>query len=118
MGSNYMSKQDVITRNYNHIYAHELAHQKAGGRYAGDIVIERNNEGIPVGGHVNIQMPVFNKQNPQKTINHADTVIKAALAPGDPSEQDYRVAAKAREVKSRALAYKAEHQGKHLDVVA
>lgn len=115
---NVMSKQDVITKNYNHIYAHEMAHKAAGGVYAGAISIERNAQGIPVAGHVPIQMPVMNKANPQQTIDHADTVIRAALAPSDPSGQDYKVAAQAQSIKMQAKAYKAEHQGRKLDRIA
>ena len=56
-------KQALIQKNYNEIYAHELAHQRAGGSLAGGIVIERNAEGIPVSGHVPIKMPVLDKSN-------------------------------------------------------
>ncbi len=115
---NCMSKQDLITRNYNHIYAHEMAHKTAGGAFAGAISIERNADGIPVSGHVPIKMPVLNKANPQQTIDHANTVIRAALAPGDPSAQDYKVANQASQIKMQAQAFKAQHQGKKLDLNA
>ncbi|MGN0030519.1 MAG: putative metalloprotease CJM1_0395 family protein [Candidatus Gastranaerophilaceae bacterium] len=113
---NCLTKQDVINRNYNHIYAHEMAHKTAGGVYAGAISIERNAQGIPVSGHVPIQMPTLDKNNPQKTIEHANTVIRAALAPSDPSAQDYKVAAKAQQIKMQAQAFKAKHQGNKLDI--
>lgn len=115
---NGMSKQDVITRNYNHIYAHEMAHKMAGGSFAGAISIERNSDGIPVSGHVPIKMPVLNKANPQETIDHANVVIRAALAPGDPSDQDFRVANQAERIKMQAFAFKSSHQGKKLDLQA
>ena len=115
---NAISKQDLITRNYNHIYAHEMAHKMAGGSFAGNIVIERNSEGIPVAGHVPIKMPVLDKRDPQSTIDHANVVIRAALAPGDPSSQDFRVAAQAERIKMQALAFKAKHQGNKLDTPA
>lgn len=114
---NGLSKQDVITRNYNHIYAHEMAHKTAGGSFAGNITIERNSEGIPVSGHVPIKMPVLNKANPQQTIDHANTVIRAALAPGDPSAQDYKVANQAERIKMQAIAFKSKHQGNKLDTM-
>ena len=113
---NSLAKQELINRNYNHIYAHEMAHKTAGGSFAGAISIERNAEGIPVSGHVPIKMPVLNKANPQQTIEHANTVIRAALAPGDPSDQDYKVAAQAESIKMKALAFKAKHQGQKLDI--
>lgn len=115
---NCSAKQDLINRNYNQIYAHEMAHKAAGGVYAGNISIERNAEGIPVSGHVPIKMPVLNKQNPQQTIDHANTVIRAALAPSDPSGQDYKVANQASQIKMQAIAFKAKHQGNKLDLQA
>lgn len=97
-------KQALINKNYNEIYTHELAHKTAGGRLAGAIVIERNADGIPFAGHVDIKMPSLNPANPKQTINDADTVIRSAMAPSDPSDQDYRVAAQAQMIKSQAQA--------------
>lgn len=115
---NCSAKQDLINKNYNHIYAHEMAHKMAGGSFAGAISIERNADGIPVSGHVPIQMPVLNKKNPQQTIDHANTVIRAALAPSDPSGQDYKVANQAANIKMQAIAFKSQHQGNKLDLQA
>ena len=108
-------KEDLIKKNYNHIYAHELAHKIAGGSFAGAISIERDANGIPVSGHVPIQMPVLDKNDPQKTIEHAKTVIRAALAPNDPSSQDYKVAAEATAIKNKAEGLKSK---KHLNYMA
>ena len=113
-----ISKQALIQKKYNEIYSHELAHKSAGGSFAGAISIEKNSQGIPVSGHVPILMPVLDKNNPQKTIDHANVVIKAALAPSDPSAQDYKVAESARNIKMKAQAVKSEKQGNKLDVVA
>lgn len=113
-----LSKQDVISRNYNHIYNHEAAHKAAGGQYAGAISIEKDENGIPVSGHVPIQMPALDKNNPQKTIDHANTVINAALAPSDPSSQDYKVANSAEQIKMQAQAVKDKKTGNKLDVQA
>lgn len=113
-----LAKQDLINRNYNHIYAHEMAHKAAGGQFAGAISIERNAAGIPVSGHVPIQMPSLDKKNPQKTIDHANTVIRAALAPSDPSGQDYKVAGQAQQIKMQAQAIKNKNQGNKLDLKA
>ncbi len=99
---NNQQKQDLINRNYNEIYAHEQAHKSAGGALAGNIVIEKNADGIPVGGHVPIKMPALDPNNPQKTIDEANIVIRSAMAPGDPSPQDYKVAAQARAIKAQA----------------
>ncbi len=95
-------QQQAIRQRYNEIYAHELAHKNAAGSLAGSIVIEKDSNGIPIGGHVSIQMPTLDKENPEKTIEHADIVIKSALAPSDPSEQDYKVASQAKAIKKQA----------------
>lgn len=100
------ARQDMISQRYNEIYAHELGHQRAGGHLAGGIVIEKDANGIPIGGHVPIRMPSLNKANPEKTIQDADTVIRSAMAPSDPSDQDYKVANQARMIKSQAEDYK------------
>lgn len=113
---NGLTKQQLINRNYNHIYNHELAHKTAGGQFAGAISIERDADGIPVSGHVPIAMPVLDKNNPQKTIDHANIVIRAALAPSDPSAQDYKVANSAQNIKMRAQAVKDKKVGNRLDL--
>lgn len=108
-------KNALIKKNYDEIYAHELAHKAAGGSLAGSIVIERNAEGIPFAGHVDIKMPSLNPNNPDKTINDANTVIRSAMAPSDPSDQDYRVSAQAQSIKMQAQAVKDKNVGNKLD---
>ena len=105
----------MIKKNYDEIYAHELAHKRAGGALAGSIVIEKNADGIPVGGHVDIKMPALDKNNPQKTIDDANTVISSAMAPFDPSAQDFRVKAQAENIKMQAQAIKDKNVGQKLD---
>ena len=97
-----LEQQALAQRNYSEIYRHELAHKQTAGSLAGPIVIEKNAQGIPVSGHVDIKMPVLNPENPEETIKHADKVVKSALAPSDPSGQDFKVASKARAVKNQA----------------
>lgn len=108
-------KEALIRKNYKEIYTHELAHKRAAGSLGGSIVIEKDSNGIPVGGHVSIKMPKINKNNPQETIKDADTVIKAAMAPSDPSPQDYKVASEAKKIKSEAQHIQQE---KRLDYYA
>lgn len=59
-------QQTLIKRNFDKIYAHEAAHKRAGGALAGAIVIEKNAQGIPVGGHVSIKNAGF-KSKKSKT---------------------------------------------------
>ena len=107
-------KQNVIRSQYNKIYAHELAHKRAGGALAGGIVIENNAQGIPVAGHVSIQMPKLNEENPEQTITDAKTVINSALAPSDPSEQDLKVAGEARNILNQAQRLKSKQKLNYL----
>ena len=113
-------KQNFIKQRYDEIYAHELAHKRAAGSLGGSIVIEKDGNGIPVGGHVSIQMPKLDPTNPEKTIQHADTVIRAAMAPSDPSSQDYKVASEARSIKSKAQSLKSDNPkiGSKLNYIA
>lgn len=105
---------------YNEIYRHELAHKRAGGAMAGAIVIEKDENGVPYAGHVAIKMPALSKENPSKTINQAQTVIKSAMAPANPSEQDYKVAAEARQILEQAQILKKDSSksGSKLDIQA
>ena len=111
-------KDALIKKNYDEIYAHELAHKTAGGSLAGSIVIEKNAEGIPFAGHVDIKMPSLNRNNPQKTIDDANTVIRSAMAPSDPSSQDFKVKAQAENIKMQAQAIKNKGVGEKLDYSA
>jgi hypothetical protein len=117
---NQQQKNAYVQQQYKEIYAHEQAHKRAAGSFGGSIVIEKDSNGIPTGGHVDILMPTLNKEKPDETIKHAETVINAAMAPGDPSEQDYKVAAEARAIKAEAENYKSKNGsvGQNLNVVA
>lgn len=117
---NQQQKNAYVQQKYNEIYEHEQAHKRAAGSFGGSIVIEKDANGIPTGGHVDILMPTLNKEKPDETIKHADTVIKAAMAPGDPSNQDYKVAAEARAIKAEAESYQNKNGsvGQKLNVVA
>lgn len=110
-------KNKIIDQQYKEIYAHEKAHKNAAGSLGGSIVIEKNTNGIPVGGHVDIKMPVLDKENPEKTIQHADTVIKAAMAPNKPSGQDYKVASEAKAIKNKAKNIQ-NQSGQRLNLLA
>jgi len=47
-------------------------------------------------------MPKLNRKNPEETIKQANIVMKAALAPNNPSAQDLKVASEANAIKSQA----------------
>ena len=115
---NQQQKNAYVQQQYKEIYAHEQAHKRAAGSFGGSIVIEKDSNGIPTGGHVDILMPSLNKKNPTETIKHADIVIKSAMAPDDPSNQDYKVAAEARAIRAEAESYKNSQPGQRLNLMA
>ena len=87
------------------VRAHEAAHAAAGGAYAGSptYTFERGADGrsYAVGGSVSIDTsPV--KGDPQATLQKAEQVRAAALAPAQPSAQDMKVAQKAQTMAAKA----------------
>ncbi|MCZ6589604.1 MAG: putative metalloprotease CJM1_0395 family protein [Alphaproteobacteria bacterium] len=89
------------------VRAHEQAHSRAGGPYAGapSYEFERGPDGhmYAVSGEVQIDSAPIDG-DPEATIAKLETVIRAALSPQDPSAQDSRVAAQARAAKAEAQA--------------
>ncbi len=87
------------------VRTHEQAHKNAGGPHAGAPSYEytRGPDGnqYAVSGEVSIDAsPVAG--NPSATISKMEIVIRAALAPAEPSGQDMKVAAQARAAKIKA----------------
>lgn len=89
------------------VRAHEQAHQRAGGQYAGSPTysVTRGPDGrsYAVGGEVQIDVsPV--PGDPQATILKMQQVRSAALAPAEPSGQDRSVAARTQQLEAQARA--------------
>ena len=89
------------------VRAHEQAHSRAGGPHAGapSYEFQRGPDGrmYAVSGEVQIDAAPISG-NPAATVSKMDAVIRAALAPKEPSAQDSRVAAEARTAKAEAQA--------------
>ncbi len=87
------------------VRAHEQAHEAVGGQYAGaaSYEYERGPDGgrYAIGGEVPIRIPK-GEGDPEQKIRQAEQVIRAALAPAEPSAQDRSVAARAMQVKTEA----------------
>lgn len=102
-------KQEVeaLKERDQEVRAHEQAHARTGGPYAGapSYEFERGPDGkmYAVSGEVQIDTAPIDG-DPAATIVKMETVIRAALAPQEPSGQDSRVAAEARAAKSEAQA--------------
>lgn len=81
------------------VRAHERAHLSAAGRYAtsgASFSYQRGPDGhlYAVAGEVGIDISKV-PGNPEQTLLKAQTIMRAALAPANPSSQDQRVAAQA-----------------------
>lgn len=98
----------ALKRRDAEVRRHERAHAAAGGPYAGMPVYDytRGPDGhmYAVGGEVAIDTSPAS--TPEATIQKMEVVIRAALAPADPSPQDIKVAATARQIKAEAIGEK------------
>lgn len=86
------------------VRAHEAAHAAVGGSLAGgasySYVTGPDGVRYAVGGEVPVQFG--QSPDPEVTLRNANQVRAAALAPADPSPQDYRVAAEALQIIQQA----------------
>lgn len=117
-----------LARTDQQVRAHEAAHMAAGGglvRGGASYSYQRGPDGknYVVGGEVSLDASEV-PNNPSATLQKAQQIRAAALAPADPSPQDRKVAAEAGAMALRAaqeLAKKAagsgSAQGKRLDVL-
>ena len=106
---NWQEKQVIqkLRQRDSEVRQHELAHKTTGGQYAGsiDYVYQEGPNGrrYAVGGSVPMDLS-FEPNNPKETIQKAERVRKAALAPAQPSAQDLKIASKAARIKMEAKA--------------
>lgn len=95
------------------VRAHEQAHMAAGGPYVSgpyyDYQKGPDGQRYAVGGSVNIDASPI-PDDPAATVRKMDVVIRAALAPAEPSGQDLQVAASARQQKLQAQAQAASER--------
>jgi len=89
------------------VRAHEQAHKAAGGPYASapsyEYEVGPDQQRYAVAGEVKIDSAPI-PGDPEATITKLEIVIRAALAPAEPSAQDYKVAATARQNIQQAQA--------------
>ena len=99
-------KLQKLKRRDREVRAHEMAHQSAGGQYAGsasyNYTTGPDNKRYAVGGSVDIDTGA--EESPEKTIEKANQIKRAAMAPAQPSTADLKIAAKAARMKMQAQA--------------
>lgn len=88
------------------VRAHEMAHVSAGGGLTGAATYSYtkgpDNKMYATSGEVSISMK--EGRTPEETISIARQIQAAAMAPSDPSPQDYKVAASAMQMEIKARA--------------
>ncbi|MGE4397353.1 MAG: putative metalloprotease CJM1_0395 family protein [Sulfurimonas sp.] len=88
--------QDLRSRDAE-VRTHEAAHQAAGGGMTGaaSYTYQQGPDGrmYAIGGEVSISIP--SGSTPQESMRNAQQAIAAAIAPADPSGQDFAVASSA-----------------------
>lgn len=97
---------------------HEQAHVAAGGQYVTSgpsYTYQTGPDGqkYAIGGEVGIDVSEVSG-DPQATIQKMQTVAAAAMAPAEPSSQDHKVAAEARQKAAQARAELAQQQNEAL----
>ncbi|MTI45090.1 SprA family protein [Roseibium hamelinense] len=100
------------------VRAHEQAHARVGGQYAGapSYTFQQGPDGkrYAIGGEV--QIDTSPERTPDATIRKMQIVIRAALAPAEPSSQDMRVAQQARAQLSEAQAERRQAAAEELQI--
>ena len=109
IGELSLEEQRIVTELQaadTNVRAHEAAHMAAGGGLTSpaSYTYERgpDNKMYAVAGEVGISTGEGN--TPQESLNKAQTIRRAALAPADPSPQDLKVAAQAASMEMNARA--------------
>ncbi|WP_414600903.1 putative metalloprotease CJM1_0395 family protein [Helicobacter sp.] len=110
-----LNELKAIDRN---VRAHEAAHVGAGGGVVAggaSYTYTRGPDGqmYATAGEVPIRMQ--KGKTPEETIQNARRIIAAAMAPSDPSPQDYKVAASAAQMEVSARAEQARENAKEVE---
>lgn len=97
---------DQLKARDREVRAHEQAHAAVGGQYAGspsyDFETGPDGQQYAVGGEVSID--IAKEAEPEDTLAKMQQVRAAALAPAEPSPQDFRVASEASRIAGEARA--------------
>lgn len=111
--------KDLQSRD-SEVRAHEAAHQAAGGGITGaaSYTYQQGPDGkmYAIGGEVSIS--ISTGSTPQETITNARKIAAAAMAPGNPSPQDYSVAASARVMEMKAQQQLAKQQQEEMSGIS
>lgn len=99
------------------VRAHEAAHIGAGaGVVSGGASFgyTRGPDGKMYATSGEVPITMKEGRTPEETISNARQIISAAMAPADPSPQDYKVAANAAQMESRARSEQAQERAEEI----
>ncbi|PZT47574.1 hypothetical protein B6S12_08390 [Helicobacter valdiviensis] len=108
----YVRKLEQVDRN---VKAHEAAHVAAGAgvtRGGASYTYTKGPDGKMYATAGEVPIALEKGDTPEQTIQNARQVIAAAMAPSDPSPQDYKVAASAAQMEIQARAELAKENTK------
>ena len=97
------------------VRAHEQAHKSALGSYGGAIQLEftRGPDGRRYATAGQVPVDMSPEDTPAKTVQKAQTIRRAALAPAEPSSADRQVAAQAAQMEAQARAEQLRKKQQH-----
>lgn len=90
------------------VWAHEMAHAGAAGKLGGAPRVWQDPETGATGGEVPVNIPSVNEKDPEQSYEDGKIIVAAAMAPNDPSSQDYAVAAQGAALQSESQSAKSE----------
>ncbi|TLD85107.1 hypothetical protein LS70_000710 [Helicobacter sp. MIT 11-5569] len=111
----YIRELESIDRN---VRAHEAAHIAAGaGVVTGGASFSytRGPDGKMYATAGEVPIAMKEGRTPEETIQNARQIVAAAMAPSDPSPQDYKVAASAAQMESSARSEQASEKAKEVE---
>ncbi|WP_279128156.1 putative metalloprotease CJM1_0395 family protein [Helicobacter winghamensis] len=111
----YVRELESIDRN---VRAHEAAHIAAGaGVVTGgaSFTYTRGPDGKMYATAGEVPIAMKEGRTPEETIQNARQIVAAAMAPSDPSPQDYKVAASAAQMESKARSEQAQEKTKEAE---
>lgn len=111
----YIRELESIDRN---VRSHEAAHVAAGaGVVTGgaSFTYTRGPDGKMYATAGEVPIAMKEGRTPEETIQNARQIVAAAMAPSDPSPQDYKVAASAAQMESRARVEQAQEKSKEAE---
>lgn len=118
LSDNQQAEVQALKQRDAEVRRHEQAHMRAGGSLTGAPSYEyaQGPDGRQYAVNGEVSIDTSPARDPEATIRKMEVVIRAALAPADPSAQDRAVAAEARQAKADAQAelhaeQRAEQQG-------